>query len=136
MPSPFDAFDAALQSAVGGAFGESIQVTPRIASQYSALQNDPERPMRIVRGVFSFVAVTMDISGQRVGAQLGGTTQFAHSNAEAWISAAEYLTLGYAVRKNDVIVLPDMPGDPRYAVTHVAATDQGDVTLFLALENQ
>lgn len=92
--------------------------------------------MRSVRGVFSLAPATEEISGQRVGPLLTGSTQFAHSSAEVWISAAEYLTLGYTVRKNDVIVLQDMPGQPRYAVTQVAVTDQGDVTLFLVLENQ
>ncbi len=135
MTSPFDAIDAVLQGAVGAAFGEELRVTPRTASQYGGNQTDTERPIRNVLGVFSLAPAAEDISGQRVGPQLAGTTQFAHSRAEAWISAAEYLTLGYAVRKGDSVTITAASSQPVYTVTRADTSDQGDVTLILVAEN-
>jgi len=86
--------------------------------------------------VFSLAPATEEISGQRVGPQLPGFTQFAHSSAEVWISASDYLAIGYAIVKGDLIVLPGMATQSRYAVSRVSQTDQGDVSLILVAEKQ
>jgi hypothetical protein len=128
MPSPFDALDAVVQTAMDATFGEDIRIEPMATGNY-AFAPDPVRLACTARAVVSRApqtAATNFPSTNRKSAQL------AAGPTEAWLAAAALAGLGYALRKGDVIALTEDAGEPRYTITAVFITDQGDARLLLA----
>jgi len=125
MPSPFDQLDAAVQAAMDQAFGEAIRVEPMAAGNYASVP-DPARPAKAARAIISRApqpaATNYPATNRKSADRAAGPT-------EAWIGAADLAALGYPIRKGDLIVLTDDPGEPRYAVTAVYLTDQRDARL-------
>lgn len=135
MASSWNEADEAAQDAVAAQFGELVYIEPRIARDYTASRPDSSRPAVTVTGVVSSAIADTDIRGSVQGGQQTGGTRIAAAPVELWLPAATWRQLGYEVHHADAVVLIERPGEPRYSVTRIHESDQGDHTLYLAGEN-
>lgn len=127
MASPFDQIDVAVQAAMDRAFGAQIRVEPMVAGNYASAP-DPARPVKSARAIVSRAPQT---KATTYPATTRRSVERAASPVEAWVSAADLAGLGYALRKGDMIVLPDDPGAPRFAIAALHLSDQGDAQIAL-----
>lgn len=125
MPSPFDALDAAVQTAIDQTFGEGIRIEPMLSGDY-AKAPDPERPARSCRATISRAPGAKATNFPSTNRK---SSDLAVSPTEAWIDRAAYAALGYPIRRGDFIVLTEAAGSPRFEVAAAHRGDYGDVTL-------
>lgn len=136
MPSPFDALDAALSSAVLSSFGEDgAQLRPRTRSEFTE-GADGSRPARSIRGVFSDGHGVEGIRGAAMGSEFAGVSRLSVQMAEFWISQADLSALPYAIRKGDQIALTGRPGVPVYDISDMQNSEVGGVNLILVASQQ
>jgi hypothetical protein len=136
MTSAFEALDSAMSAVMSSAFAEPARLQPRVASQYAERAADPDRPEATVHGIFSAGPAQDDLSGQARGGKLSGTTQLASTAAEFWIAKAQVDALPWVPVTGDALVLTARSDAPVHAVTRIATTDLGDLTLTLVREDQ
>lgn len=133
--SIFDDAEDLLAGAVTATMGDLVRIVPRQGgSQYATGGPDPSRPAREIEATFTEVADTEDIRGQKVGAELESATRIALAATDIEVSRIEYAKLGYAIRKNDLVVLMAAPGQPTYSITRVDRNGTGYI-VHLALED-
>lgn len=125
MPSPFDEIDAAAQAAIDETFGEGIRVRPMRGGNY-AKAGDPDRPARDLRATVSRAPAVSAANYPSTNRKAAGV---AASPTEIWIDRAAYASLGYELRRGDVIVLADDEGAPEFIATAVHPADNGDVQI-------
>lgn len=128
MPSFFDQIEAVSQAAVTSIFGDVIRIIPRSGDLNYGGGNDGSRQPVEVAATFSSAptVVATDYPGtQRNGAE----TIMAPS--EIWIDRAVVVSIPYALRKGDHIVLIGAPGAPKFTVLAAEPGDHGDVRVTL-----
>lgn len=116
-------------------WGEAVQIVPRLASDYSAASADPDRPATTVRGIVSVEQKETDMQGSRRGTQMQGTVNIATETTHVFLRPETVTALGYAIRKDDMVVLLDRAEEDRFLVTNVATLDGLDVLLNLTKTN-
>ena len=136
MASPFDALDDAASSAVLATFGERVVLRPRASEQYVERQPDVDRNETTVWGIFSAGPGAMQIKGQAMGKDLGGTTRINTLESEFWIGREQVEALPFAVTKGDVVRFVERLDCPVYAVSTIQRTHMGDLNLLLVREDQ
>jgi len=135
MSSPFSEIDASSQAVMISKFGEDIRITPRLVGNYS-VATDPGRATKTVKGIPSFLPGAADMKGQRAGGDLVGASRIQISEAEVWLDAAGVASLGYELRKGDLVELLDKPGSPTFSIARADDHGDGALTLILTLEAQ
>jgi hypothetical protein len=121
------------------AFGETIRITPAVASPYAMRAADPSRPAATVRAIVSFENADGTFEGGRRGSQMQGATVITRRPSRAYLTHATYASLVYALAAGDIIELIDADADrsgERYAITRVVHTDTGDVILEMAISDE
>jgi len=128
MPSPFDAIDAAVQSAIDQVFGEGIRIHPQAGDVNYGGGPDTLRPARDARAVISrsYATERTDFLGTNRPGASG-----ALAPSEAWLDSASYAALGYAIRRGDILELTEEAGAPRLVVAQADYGRNGDVNLHL-----
>lgn len=134
--SALDLLDRLAGGAVDRAFGEVVTVIPRSGGRIAAASDDPSRPQKTVTAVFADAPSEMALFQNRMnGLKEVGTTGVLIPGAVLSLSAAQAKTLGYELRKGDLVKLSARAGTPRYAVSSPPqADDLGAVVLMLARE--
>ncbi len=120
-------------------FGETIRITPAVASPYAMRAADPSRPAATVRAIVSFENADGTFEGGRRGSQMQGATVITRRPSRAYLTHATYASLVYALAAGDIIELIDADADrsgERYAITRVVHTDTGDVILEMAISDE
>jgi hypothetical protein len=137
MGSPFDAAARAADAVQACVFGEPVQILPQVArNRHGLAGTDNTRPVMTVTGVFTKAPDSEALEGTRKGSDARGFTSFSGYETKLWLSAEVYGSLGYALRKDDVIALVDRAGQRWQIVKAGPATDVGDITLILADESE
>lgn len=132
----FNDLDARTSAAVKGVFAEPALLRPRQSTQYRERSADPDRDEATVHGIFSAGPAQEDLSGQAQGGKLSGTTKLASTAVEFWIAKAQVDALPWVPVTGDALVLTARSDAPVHAVTRIATTDLGDLTLTLVREDQ
>lgn len=132
MPSPFDALNAALSGAVMSTFGETADaiLRPRTRSEFAEGQ-DPDRPARPIRGVFTDAPADPKLRGAAGGSEFSGVTRLSVQQPEFWVSAATVAALPYPIRPQDHVAFPARAGAPVYSISEIHMNDMGDLNLIL-----
>lgn len=128
MSNPFADLDAALSGAVGDAFGEVAVISPRISGEFGSGE-DPARPERTVKGVFSSGPMEGRIASDARGT-FQGQTRAVGQSATLWIAAATIAAVPYRIRKGDRVTFPCRP-NLAFEVVASDPTDLGDIELSL-----
>jgi hypothetical protein len=137
MGSPFDAAARAADAVQVCVFGEPVQILPQAARNRHGLgAADNTRPARTVVGVFTKAPDSEPLEGTRRGGDPRGFTAFSGYETRLWLSAEIYASLGYSLRKDDIIVLTDRAGQRWQIAKAGPATDAGDITLALTDESE
>ena len=136
MTSAFETLDGAMSAVMSSAFAEPAWLRPRVASQYAERSADPDRPEVTIHGILSAGPAQEDLSGQAQGGKLSGTTKLASTAVEFWIAKAQVGALPWVPVTGDALVLTARSDAPVHAVTRIATTDLGDLTLILVREDQ
>lgn len=136
MGSRFDEDAAQLFGDVNAYAGEPVQILPQAARNRHGLgAADNTRPTRTVVGVFTKAPAGEPFEGTRRGGDPRGFTTFSGQETRLWLSAEVYASLGYALRKDDVIALVDRAGQRWQIAKAGPASDVGDITLILTAES-
>ena len=133
--SLFNDLDAYASDAVKGVFAEPAILRPRVSKQYAERSADPDRPQAMTYGIFSAGPAQEDLRGQARGGQMSGTTKLSTAAAEFWIAKPQIDQLPWLPITGDAVVLTARSGQPRYAISKVAPSDMGDLTLILVRED-
>ena len=134
MTAAFEAFDETLSATVSSAFAEPALLRPRVSTQYTERSADPGRPEAMTYGIFSAGPSQEDLRGQARGGQMSGTTKLSTTAAEFWIAKPQIDQLRWLPITGDAVVLTARSGQPIYAISRVAPSDLGDLTLMLVRE--
>lgn len=135
MSFSFNELDAALSDAASAVFSEAALLRPRVSTQYAERSADPERPEAMTYGIFSAGPVQEDLRGQARGGQMSGTTTLSTAAAEFWIGKPQIDQLPWMLITGDAVILTARSGQPIYAISRVATSDLGDLTLILVRED-
>ena len=135
MSWSFYELDAALSDAASSVFAEPVLLRPRVSTQYTERSADPDRPEVITYGIFSAGPAQEDLRGQARGGQMSGTTKLSTAAAEFWIAKPQIDQLLWLPITGDAVVLAARSGQPIYAISRVALSDLGDLTLILVQED-
>lgn len=135
MSTAFEAMDEALSAALSSAFAEPALLRPRVSTQYAERSPDPDRPEAITYGIFSAGPAQEDLRGQARGGQMSGTTKLSTAAGEFWIAKPQIDQLPWLPITGDAVVLTARSGQPIYAISRVATSDLGDLTLILVRED-
>ena len=133
--SLFNDLDAHTSAAVKAVFAEPALLRPRMSTQYVERSLDPDRPAAMTYGIFSAGPAQEDLRGQARGGQMPGTTKLSTAAAEFWIAKPQIDQLPWMPITGDAVVLTARSGQPSYAISKVAPSDMGDLTLFLVRED-
>ena len=136
MATAFEAWDETLSAALSSAFAETALLRPRVSTQYTERSADPDRPEAMTYGVFSAGPAQEDLRGQARGGQITGTTKLSTAVAEFWIAKPQIDQLPWLPITGDAVVLTARSGQPIYAISRVATSDLGDLTLILVREDE
>lgn len=136
MVTAFEAMDENLSAALSSAFAEPALLRPRVSTQYAERSADPGRAATTTYGIFSACSAQEDLRGQARGGQMSGTTKLSAAAAEFWIAKPQIDQLPLLPITGDVVVLTARSGPPSYAISKVATSDQGDLTLMLVREDE
>ena len=134
--SVFNDLDARTSAAVKGVFAEAALLRPRVSTQYVERSADPERPEAMTYGIFSAGPAQEDLRGQARGGQMSGTTKLSTAAAEFWIAKPQIDQLPWLPITGDAVVLTARSWQPIYAISRVAPSDLGDLTLILVREDE
>ena len=134
--SGFEALDRAMAAALAETFAEPALLRPRRSLQYAGRSADPDRAEAIINGIFSAGPALEDVSGQARGRQVTGTTRLSSVTAGFWITKAQRDALSWLPMTGDALALTARPDAPIYAITRIATSDMGDLTLILVQEDQ
>ena len=135
MSFSFNELDAALSDAASSVFAEAALLRPRVSTQYVERSPDPDRPEAMTYGIFSAGPAQEDLRGQARGGQMPGTTKLSTAAAEFWIAKPQIDQLPWMPITGDAVVLTARSGQPSYAISKVAPSDMGDLTLILVRED-
>lgn len=135
MATAFEAWDETLSAALSGAFAEPVLLRPRMPTQYAERSVDPDRPEAMTYGIFSAGPAQEDLRGQARGGQMPGMTKLSTTAAEFWIAKPQIDQLPWLPITGDAVVLTARSGQPIYAISRVATSDLGDLTLILVRED-
>lgn len=136
MATAFEAMDETLSAALSIAFAETALLRPRVSAQYAERAADPDRPEAMTYGIFSAGPAQEDLRGQARGGQMSGTTKLSTAAAEFWIAKPQIDQLPWLPITGDAAVLTARSGQPSYAISRVATSDLGDLTLILVQEDE
>lgn len=136
MSLSFNELDAALSDAASSVFAEPALLRPRVSTQYAERSADPDRPEVVTYGIFSVGPAQEDLRGQARGGQMSGTTKLSTTAAEFWIAKPQIDQLPWLPITGDAVVLTARSGQPSYAISRVAPSDLGDLTLILVQEDE
>lgn len=136
MATAFEAWDDTLSAALSRAFAERALLRPRMSTQYAERSTDPDRPEAMTYGIFSAGPTQEDLRGQARGGQMSGTTKLSTTAAEFWIAKPQIDQLPWLPITGDAVVLTARNGQPIYAISRVATSDLGDLTLMLVREDE
>ncbi len=132
----FEALDENLSAALSSAFAEPALLRPRVSTQYAERSADPDRAATVTYGIFSAGPAQEDLRGQAPGGQLSGTTKLSTAAAEFWIAKPQIDQLPWLPITGDSVILTARSGQPSYAISRVATSNLGDLTLILVLEDE
>lgn len=136
MTTPFEALDKTLSAALSSAFAETALLRPRVSTQYTGRSADPDRPEAMTYGIFSAGPAQEDLRGQALGGQMSGTTKLSTAAVEFWIAKPQIDQLPWLPITGDAVILTARRGQPSYAISRVAPSDLGDLTLILVQEDE
>ena len=136
MATAFEALDETLSAALSSAFAEPALLRPRVSTQYTERSTDPNRAATVTYGIFSAGPTQEDLRGQAHGGQMSGTTKLSTAAAEFWIAKPQIDQLPWLPITGDAAVLTARSGQPSYAISRVATSDLGDLTLILIQEDE
>lgn len=134
--SLFNDLDARTSAAVKGVFAEPALLRPRVSTQYAERSADPDRPEAMTYGIFSAGTAQEDLRGQARGGQMSGTTKLSTAAAEFWIAKPQIDQLPWLPITGDAVILTARNSQPIYAISRVATSDLGDLTLILVREDE
>ena len=132
----FEALDETLSAALSSAFAEPALLRPRVSTQYTERSTDPDRAATVTYGIFSAGPAQEDLRGQARGGQMSGTTKLSTAATEFWIAKPQIDQLPWLPITGDGVVLTARSGQPSYAISRVATSDLGDLTLILVREDE
>jgi hypothetical protein len=133
--SLFNDLDAHTSAAVKAVFAEPALLRPRVSTQYAERSADPDRASTVTYGIFSAGPAQADLRGEARGGRLSGTTKLSTAAAEFWIAKPQIDQLPWLPITGDAVVLTARSGQPSYAISRVAPSDLGDLTLILVRED-
>jgi hypothetical protein len=136
MSFSFNELDAALSDAASSVFAEAALLRPRVSTQYVERSPDPDRPEAMTYGIFSACSAQEDLRGQARSGQMSGTTKLSTATAEFWIAKPQIDHLPWLPITGDAVILTARSGQPIYAISKVAPSDMGDLTLVLVQEDK
>ncbi len=136
MATAFEAWDETLSAALSSAFAEPALLRPRVSSQYAERTADPDRPEAMTYGIFSAGPTQDDLRGQARGGQMSGTTKLSTAATEFWIAKPQIDQLPWLPITGDAVILTARNSQPIYAISRVATSDLGDLTLILVREDE
>ena len=136
MATAFEALDETLSATVSRAFAEPALLRPRVSTQYAERTADSDRAATVTYGIFSAGPTQEDLRGQARGGQLSGTTKLSTAAAEFWIAKPQIDQLPWLPITGDAVILTARSGQPIYAISRVASSDLGDLTLMLVREDE
>ena len=136
MSLSFKELDAALSDVASSVFAEPAILRPRVSTQYAERSADPDRAEISTYGIFSAGPAQEDLRGQARGGQMSGTTKLSTAAAEFWIAKPQIDQLPWLLITGDALILTARSGQPIYAISRVATSDQGDLTLILVREDE
>lgn len=134
--SLFNDLDARTSAAVKGVFAEPALLRPRVSTQYAERSADPDRPEAMTYGIFSAGTAQEDLRGQARGGQMSGTTKLSNAATEFWIAKPQIDQLPWLPITGDAVILTARNSQPIYAISRVATSDLGDLTLILVREDE
>jgi hypothetical protein len=129
--SLFNDLDAHTSAAVKAVFAEPALLRPRMSTQYAERSADSDRAATVTYGIFSAGPTQEDLRGQARGGQMSGTTKLSTAATEFWIAKPQIDQLPWLPITGDAVVLTARSGQPIYAISRVATSDLGDLTLIL-----
>jgi hypothetical protein len=135
MTTTFEALDEDLSAALSSAFAEPALLRPRVSTQYAERSADPDRPEAVTYGIFSAGPAREDLRGQARSGQMSGTTKLSNAAVEFWIAKPQIDQLLWLPITGDAVKLTARSGQPSYAISRVATSDLGDLTLILVRED-
>ena len=135
MSLSFNELDATLSDAASAVFAEPATLRPRVSTQYTERSADPDRAATVAYGIFSAGPAQEDLRGQARGGQMAGTTKLSTAAAEFWIAKPQIDQLPWLPITGDAVVLTARSGQSSYAISRVAPSDLGDLTLILVRED-
>lgn len=133
--SLFNDLDASASAAVKAVFAEPALLRPRMSTQYAERSADPDRLEAMTYGIFSAGPAQEDLRGQARGGQMSGTTKLSTAAAEFWIAKPQIDQLPWLPITGDAVILTARNSQPIYAISRVATSDLGDLTLILVRED-
>ena len=136
ITAAFEALDENFSAALSSAFAEPVLLRPRVSTQYTERSTDPDRAAIGTYGIFSAGPAQEDLRGQARGGQMAGTTKLSTAAAEFWIAKPQIDQLPWLPITGDAVVLTARSGQPSYAISRVAPSDLGDLTLILIQEDE
>ena len=131
----FNDLEAYTSSAVQEVFAEQAFLRPRVSMQYAERGADPDRPEAVTYGIFSAGTAQENLRGQARSGQMSGTTKLSTTATEFWVAKPQIDQLPWLPITGDAVVLPVRSGQPIYAISRVATSDLGDLTLILVRED-
>jgi hypothetical protein len=134
--SLFNDLDAHTSAAVKAVFAEPALLRPRVSTQYAERSADPDRPEAMTYGIFSAGPAQEDLRGQARGGQMSGTTKLSTAATEFWIAKPHIDQLPWLPITGDAVILTARNSQPIYAISRVATSDLGDLTLILIQEDE
>lgn len=135
MTAAFEALDETLSAALSSAFAEPALLRPRVSTQYTERSTDPDRAATVTYGIFSAGPTQEDLRGQARRGQMSGTTKLSTAATEFWIAKPQIDQLPWLPITGDAVILTARSGQPMYAISRVALSDLGDLTLILVRED-
>lgn len=135
MP-PWHLLDRIAGRALDSTFGGRVRITPRNqAGQYDDPSIDPSRPEQVVLGHFARDPATGDFRGSVIGTEVRGGTRLSFNGETTvlWTGAA-YASIGYELRKGDILTFLDEPGEPAFSIVKDPHRQGQDVEINLAGE--
>lgn len=135
MSFSFNELDAAWSDAASSVFAEAALLRPRVSTQYMERSPDPDRHEAMTYGIFSAGPAEEDLRGQTRGGQMSGTTKLSTAAVEFWIAKPQIDQLPWLPITGDAVVLTARSGQPIYAISRVAPSDLGDLSLILVRED-
>jgi hypothetical protein len=134
--SLFNDLDAHTCAAVKAVFAEPALLCPRMSTQYAERSADSDRAATVTYGIFSAGPTQEDLRGQARGGQMSGTTKLSNAATEFWIAKPQIDQLPWLPITGDAVILTARNSQPIYAISRVATSDLGDLTLILIQEDE